>query len=512
MAVTCRSGQVLLNIKNMNMWGEAGFLSRVFAPFGELDVSVDLVATSQYAVSLTLDHIPGGVHGDVFSRLIGRLRKLGAVSTREPCAVVSIVGERLRNALPELGAALEELRKREVHLMTQSSEDLNLSFVVDEGQAKGLVAGLHHRLFPLSLDKVQDSSNSVIRFSSLGETWEELKSRMANIQQSSSTTNGSDRGSASPNIPRVPSSIVPQLSDRDSVVDAMTVEMPCTNSVPWWKTPAVVSSLLQLTQNDTSNKASYYVYDSHTVRQRCLELSRALVTPKDSNTSPCLTGGLLYAMKANPHPDLLRLISQTSENTVPFGIECVSIEEVRVARQILGSSGNNKRIQFTPNFCPVSEYAEAYRVGATVVVDNIEILQLYPEIFRGRKVGLRVDPHDHENQAHGHHSHVRTSGGKQKFGLPIADALQAATDAQEKCGVTVTGIHVHVGSGVMDPNVWLETANKICALILDLTDQDQVRQRNKEGGKTTRCSSVLRWRCSNVFFLFCWCCIFFFFK
>ena len=41
------------------MWGEAGFLSRVFAPFGELDVSVDLVATSQYAVSLTLDHIPG---------------------------------------------------------------------------------------------------------------------------------------------------------------------------------------------------------------------------------------------------------------------------------------------------------------------------------------------------------------------------------------------------------------------------------------------------------------------
>ena len=106
----------------MNMWGEAGFLSRVFQPFGELDVSVDLVATSQYAVSLTLDHIPGGVHGDVFARLLRRLGKLGAVSTREPCAVVSIVGERLRNALPELGAALEELRKREVHLMTQSSE------------------------------------------------------------------------------------------------------------------------------------------------------------------------------------------------------------------------------------------------------------------------------------------------------------------------------------------------------------------------------------------------------
>ena len=80
-------------------------MSRVFAPFGELDVSVDLVATSQYAVSLTLDHIPGGVHGDVYQRLIARLEKLGAVSTREPCAVVSVVGENLRHALPELGAA-----------------------------------------------------------------------------------------------------------------------------------------------------------------------------------------------------------------------------------------------------------------------------------------------------------------------------------------------------------------------------------------------------------------------
>ena len=46
------------------------------APFGELDVSVDLVATSQYAVSLTLDHIPGGVHGDVYQRLIARLESL----------------------------------------------------------------------------------------------------------------------------------------------------------------------------------------------------------------------------------------------------------------------------------------------------------------------------------------------------------------------------------------------------------------------------------------------------
>ena len=72
----------------------------------------------------------------------------------------------------------------------------------------------------------------------------------------------------------------------------------------------------------------------------------------------------------------------------------------------MGSKGT---IQFTPNFCPVSEYAEAFRAGATVVVDNVDILRLYPEIFQGKSVGLRIDPHAHaveENLKHGHHSHV----------------------------------------------------------------------------------------------------------
>ena len=493
MAVTCRSGQVLLNIKNMNMWGEAGFLSRVFAPFGELDVSVDLVATSQYAVSLTLDHIPGGVHGDVFARLLGRLNKLGAVSTREPCAVVSIVGERLRNALPELGAALEELRKREVHLMTQSSEDLNLSFVVDEGQAKDLVAGLHRRLFPESLEEYDAAdSGNVIRFSSLGETWENLKRRMSSLEdkngdtsgdtsgdssgETSGDTSGNTSGDTSGDLSVQQSSAISTneikiKTEEISNNSSSFVSNASSNNEPWWKSSNAMSSLHRLATEDTSGRASHYVYDMHTVRQRCSQLTDALVTPKDDTSPSCLMGGLLYAMKANHHPELLRVISSHNSETMPFGLECVSIEEVRVARQVLGSKGT---IQFTPNFCPVSEYAEAFRAGATVVVDNVDILRLYPEIFQGKSVGLRIDPHAHtveENLKHGHHSHVRTSGGKQKFGLPVAEATAVTIEAQDVLNVTITGIHVHVGSGVMDPTVWLETAQKICTLILN-TKQD----------------------------------------
>jgi diaminopimelate decarboxylase/aspartate kinase len=118
-------------------------------------------------------------------------------------------------------------------------------------------------------------------------------------------------------------------------------------------------------------------------------------------------------------------------------------------------------------------------MGATVVIDNVEILRLHPHVFRGKSVGLRVDPHAHtksENAAHGHHTHVRTSGGKQKFGMPIVEAAAAAAEAKDNHGVTVTGIHVHVGSGVMDPTVWLETSKKICSLILVDYDDEVGRQ------------------------------------
>lgn len=209
MAVTHRSGQVLINITNLNMWGESGFLSRVFLPFGELDVSVDLVATSQYAVSLTLDHIPGGVDGDVFARLLERLEGLGNVTTNRACAVVSVVGEHLRNGLPELGAALseslEEMPECNVHLMTQSSEDLNLSWVVDESQAKTLVQGLHNRLFPppaLGATVAADSE------AMLGETWEHLRPSTEAPSESELRKNwsGSDLSEIKCEAPAKPSS------------------------------------------------------------------------------------------------------------------------------------------------------------------------------------------------------------------------------------------------------------------------------------------------------------------
>ena len=139
LAVARRKGVTLVNLSAFDMWGHSGFLSRVFAPFADHGVSVDLIATSQYAVSLTLDHIPDGVAGDTLRSVVAALGRVCATTVRHPCAVVSVVGRGLRHALPQLGAAMRCLAGVPVHMVSEASEDLNLSFVVDEEFADSLV-------------------------------------------------------------------------------------------------------------------------------------------------------------------------------------------------------------------------------------------------------------------------------------------------------------------------------------------------------------------------------------
>jgi diaminopimelate decarboxylase/aspartate kinase len=155
---------------------------------------------------------------------------------------------------------------------------------------------------------------------------------------------------------------------------------------------------------------------------------------------------LYYAMKANAHPDILRLIAGEG-----VGLECVSAAEVRRARE---ETGEETALLFTPNFCPMDEYRHALEAGAEVVVDGAQVFEQDPELFTGHSVGLRVDP----GQGIGHHTKVVTAGAATKFGLPLAD-LDEFKAAARRHGVQVSGLHAHVGSGILDPAAWVHTAN-----------------------------------------------------
>jgi diaminopimelate decarboxylase/aspartate kinase len=166
-----------------------------------------------------------------------------------------------------------------------------------------------------------------------------------------------------------------------------------------------------------------------------------------------------YAMKANPHPELLRALY--AEGVYP---ECVSRGEVERVLSCLPDI-DRSHILFTPNFAPRDEYEWAAGQGVQMTVDNTFVLEKWPDVFRGREVFVRVDT----GTGRGHHHHVRTAGTHSKFGVPLSELPQLAGLAK-KAGARVVGLHAHTGSGVFDVRNWEQTAAQLAGLIEQFPD------------------------------------------
>ena len=150
-----------------------------------------------------------------------------------------------------------------------------------------------------------------------------------------------------------------------------------------------------------------------------------------------------YAIKANSNPGLLRRVRDSG-----LEFECVSPGEIRLLRELFPEH-EPARILFTPNFAARSEYGDALGAGVQLTVDNLAVLRDWPDLFAGRDLFLRLDP----GVGRGLHRHVRTAGVHSKFGVPLFEVKQAAA-AAAAAGARITGLHAHMGSGVMDPGAW----------------------------------------------------------
>lgn len=145
-AITARTGILLLSMETLGMWQEPGFLARAFAVLARHGLSVDLVATSESNVTVSLDSLANALDARVLDAAVAELRGLSDVRVIGPCAAVSLVGRAIRSILHEIGPALEAFAEHRIHLVSQAASDLNLTFVVDEDQASRLVLALHQRL------------------------------------------------------------------------------------------------------------------------------------------------------------------------------------------------------------------------------------------------------------------------------------------------------------------------------------------------------------------------------
>ncbi len=188
-----------------------------------------------------------------------------------------------------------------------------------------------------------------------------------------------------------------------------------------------------------ADRGNAYVYDRDTIRNAA-----------DRLTSLKNVDRVLYAMKANFNADILKTLEGAG---VDF--ETVSPGEVEWLEELFPDL-DLSRVLFTPNFAPREEYQWGLEKGLQLTLDNLYPLQAWPELFKGARLFVRVDP----GQGRGHHEHVKTAGVHSKFGIPrfeIAELRRLVT----KAGATITGIHAHSGSGILDPLNWRNVAGEL---------------------------------------------------
>jgi len=141
--VSTRSGVTIISMQSAAMWHEVGFLADAFACFRRHGVSVDLVSTSETNVTVTIDAADDLTPDSVMQALLGDLEQLCRVRVVEDCAVISLVGQKIRAILPRLAPALSVFEEEKIHLVSLAANDLNLSFVIDARQAQRLLVKLH---------------------------------------------------------------------------------------------------------------------------------------------------------------------------------------------------------------------------------------------------------------------------------------------------------------------------------------------------------------------------------
>ncbi|MQM22033.1 hypothetical protein Taro_055080 [Colocasia esculenta] len=162
-SIVLKPNITMLDIVSTRMLGQYGFLAKVeflitfqalvFSIFEELGISVDSVATSEVSISLTLD--PSKIwsreliqQASELDHVVEELEKIAVVHLLQNRSIISLIGNVQRSSLI-LEKAFNVLRKNgvNVQMISQGASKVNISLVVNDGEAKQCVRALHAAFF-----------------------------------------------------------------------------------------------------------------------------------------------------------------------------------------------------------------------------------------------------------------------------------------------------------------------------------------------------------------------------
>ena len=194
----------------------------------------------------------------------------------------------------------------------------------------------------------------------------------------------------------------------------------------------------------------FHIYDEKGIREYARKFIRAF------SWNPGFKE--YYAIKSAPNPYLMKIMREEG-----FGIDCSSYAELVIAEK-LGMSGED--IMFTSNDTPVYEYQKAIDLGAIINLDDISHIEyLEKNIGLPEMVCFRYNPGSLKegNTIIGHPEEA-------KYGFTREQLFEGYQMLLDK-GVKRFGLHTMVASNELDAAYFVETAQILFDLIVDLNQR-----------------------------------------
>jgi aspartate kinase len=142
-AVAAKDGIIVINIRSSRMLLAYGFLRKIFEVFEKYKTSIDMVTTSEVAVSLTIDN------RENLKEIVKELEPFGTIEVEENHSIVSVVGNEIVKTPDVLSKLFDSLTLVPVRMVSYGGSKHNVSLLISSSFKTQTLQLLNKGLFGL---------------------------------------------------------------------------------------------------------------------------------------------------------------------------------------------------------------------------------------------------------------------------------------------------------------------------------------------------------------------------
>ena len=140
-AVAAKDNITAIKIKSSRMLLATGFLRKIFEIFESYQTPIDMIATSEVGVSMTIDN---DTH---LNEIVNELKKYGTITVDSDMCIICVVGDLDWSNLGFESVATKAIQNIPVRMISYGGSNYNISFLIRESDKKRALQNLSDVLF-----------------------------------------------------------------------------------------------------------------------------------------------------------------------------------------------------------------------------------------------------------------------------------------------------------------------------------------------------------------------------